>query len=90
MNSTGSLPAFFSVQDGYPAWCNERQYLIPAITGCITVFYYIVNSIIRSFTGIKAPVIGYRYFFEPAWIVGVRFGRGAGPMIREGYSKVIL
>ncbi|KAH7304696.1 putative cytochrome P450 [Stachybotrys elegans] len=38
-------------------------------------------------TTIKAPVVGYRSWFEPALLVGFRFVQGSKPMIREGYDN---
>lgn len=38
--------------------------------------------------GVKTPYVGYRSVFEPAWLVRLRFSRGARPMINEGYQKV--
>ncbi|KAF7513028.1 hypothetical protein GJ744_011294 [Endocarpon pusillum] len=35
----------------------------------------------------KAPYVGFRSVFEPAWLVRLRFARGAIPMINEGYEK---
>lgn len=31
-----------------------------------------------SGNGIKAPYVGYRSFFEPAWLVRLRFSKGPG------------
>ncbi|KAI0389232.1 cytochrome P450 monooxygenase [Xylariaceae sp. FL0594] len=48
---------------------------------------YVYNTISSLFFGVKAPYVGHRSFFEPAWLVGLRFVRGSGPMIKEGYRK---
>lgn len=40
--------------------------------------------------GIKAPYAGYRSIFEPAFLVRLRFSKGALPQINEGYRKVCL
>ncbi|KAM5449476.1 putative ent-kaurene monooxygenase [Microsporum audouinii] len=37
--------------------------------------------------GIKAPVVGYRSFFEPGWLLRLRFVRGSTSIIRGGYEK---
>ncbi|KAI0099189.1 cytochrome P450 [Nemania sp. FL0031] len=36
---------------------------------------------------VKAPYVGHRSYFEPAWLVGLRFVRGSGSMIKDGYRK---
>lgn len=38
--------------------------------------------------GVKAPYVGYRSIFEPAFLVRLRFSKGALPQITEGYQKV--
>ncbi|KAI1454028.1 cytochrome P450 monooxygenase [Annulohypoxylon moriforme] len=54
-------------------------------TGLVSLYVF---SILKStLFGVKAPYIGHRSYFEPAWVVGLRFVRGSGPMIKEGYQK---
>ncbi|KAK2594826.1 hypothetical protein QQS21_007454 [Conoideocrella luteorostrata] len=63
------------------------QYVLLAGTGCITILFYLLSAIVTYVTSFKAPVVGYRHFLEPAWLVGLRFGMQATPMIRDGYNK---
>lgn len=49
----------------------------------------LVRSILAlTSRGIKAPYVGYRSIFEPAFLVRLRFSKGALPQINEGYRKV--
>ncbi|MCJ1405110.1 hypothetical protein MMC11_008336 [Xylographa trunciseda] len=36
---------------------------------------------------VKAPVVGYRWFWEPAWLLRMRFITNSFSMIDEGYRK---
>ncbi|EXL39546.1 hypothetical protein FOCG_17858 [Fusarium oxysporum f. sp. radicis-lycopersici 26381] len=44
----------------------------------------VLNALIFD---IKAPKVGYRRFWEPRWLVGLRFARNSAPMVSEGYHK---
>ncbi|KAJ8125945.1 hypothetical protein O1611_g7693 [Lasiodiplodia mahajangana] len=47
-----------------------------------------IFSLLRAtFFEVRAPYVGHRSYFEPAWLVGLRFVRGSGPMIKDGYRK---
>lgn len=89
-NTTSAPLGSFSGRSDQQVWYNDRQYFLLASTGCIVFLGYLLNSVLAYVASVKAPIVGYRHFLEPGWIVGVRFGRQAGPMIREGYSKVRL
>lgn len=45
-----------------------------------------LNALI--FVGVKAPKVGRRSFWEPRWLIGLRFARDSAPMVLEGYNKV--
>ena len=60
-----------------------------SILGAI-ISIYIARVIQSHFGGIKAPVVGFRSAWEPAFFVRLRFSKGALPMISEGYQKVDL
>ncbi|KAG4429038.1 hypothetical protein IFR05_015481 [Cadophora sp. M221] len=50
--------------------------------------FLVVRSILAlTSRGIKAPYAGYRSMFEPAFLVRLRFSKGALPQIDEGYRK---
>ena len=65
-----------------------RQVILLLGTGLLVVAFYIVDAIRHAIFSVKAPVIGYKHFWEPGWVVGLRFAKGSGPMVREGYAKV--
>lgn len=88
LNTTGPSPAPLPGLNDQLAWYCPQQSFLLAATGFVAVLVYVLHSIIIFSSSVKAPVVGYRHIFEPGWVVGVRFGRQAGPMIREGYSKV--
>ncbi|KAI0409332.1 cytochrome P450 monooxygenase [Xylaria palmicola] len=55
------------------------------LVGIVSLYFI---SVIRSaFSNVKAPIVGYRQWFEPGWLVRLRFIRGSRPIIRGGYSK---
>ena len=38
--------------------------------------------------GPRAPVVGYRAFIEPTFLLRARFFQGAGQIVTDGYNKV--
>ena len=36
----------------------------------------------------RAPVVGYRAFIEPTFVLRARFFQGAGQIVTDGYNKV--
>ena len=69
-------------------WDNSRQIIFLLGIGLLLVAFYIVGVIRHTIFSVKAPVIGYKHFWEPGWVVGMRFAKASGPMVREGYAKV--
>lgn len=66
---------------------NDSQGRITVLA--VTLFALHVVNWLRIFIfDVKAPIVGYRSFLEPGWLVGLRFSRRSGPMVREGYHKV--
>jgi len=57
-------------------------------TGLLVGAIYIIDAIQQAIFSVKAPVVGYKHFWEPGWVVGMRFAKASGPMVREGYAKV--
>lgn len=57
-------------------------FIVPAI--CI----YLVYALRTNCTKLGLPVVGHRAFWEPKWLVRLRFIRGSRSMIKEGYEKV--
>jgi hypothetical protein len=69
-------------------WDNGRQIILLLGAGLLVVAFYVVNVIRHAIFSVKAPVVGYKHFWEPGWVVGMRFAKASGPMVREGYTKV--
>lgn len=89
LNTTIEKPVSFfkAVRTSHIDWDNGRQGIILG-TGILVVVYYVLDAIRAFIFEVKAPVVGYRSFWEPGWLVGLRFSRGSGPMLREGYQKI--
>ncbi len=49
---------------------------------------FVTSMVLPVFDGVKAPFVGYRSILEPAFLVRLRFAKGALPQITEGYRKV--
>ena len=52
-----------------------------------TLFYWMVSTR-RAHP--KGPMIGRRHFWEPAFVVGMRFARNSRGVLNEGYQRVRL
>ena len=64
-----------------------RSNLAVLILGVFTCYF--IASILKSLSvGVDAPVVGYRSFFEPTWLVRLRFVLGGRAMIQTGYERV--
>ncbi|KAF2129173.1 Ent-kaurene oxidase [Dothidotthia symphoricarpi CBS 119687] len=37
--------------------------------------------------GVRAPIVGHRSIFEPAWLVRLRFIRGSRSILQDGYNQ---
>nr|UOW59926.1 SonD [Paraconiothyrium archidendri] len=68
-------------------WDNGRQFLLLG-TGLLVAAFYIIDAARQAIFSVKAPVIGYKHWWEPGWVIGMRFAKASGPMVREGYTKV--
>ncbi|OJJ39637.1 hypothetical protein ASPWEDRAFT_49568 [Aspergillus wentii DTO 134E9] len=49
--------------------------------------WYLFTTLHASVTGVKAPFVGYRGFWEPTWLLRLRFIRGSRGILAEGYAK---
>ena len=49
---------------------------------------FIARNFVPAFDNIPARPVGFRSVFEPAFLVRLRFAKGALPQINEGYRKV--
>ncbi|EGD92135.2 hypothetical protein H112_00209 [Trichophyton rubrum D6] len=64
---------------------NGRQGFALFIVAILSL--HLFNVFKESLFGVKAPMVGYRSFFEPKWLLRLRFVRGSMSIIRGGYSK---
>lgn len=47
-----------------------------------------IRVLIPEGKGVEAEVVGYQHFWEPGWLLGLRFVRDSSDIIRDGYRKV--
>lgn len=66
----------------------DSKTVVLVVTGISLVVFYLLDAIRARLFEFKAPVVGYRSWLEPGWLVGLRFARASAPMLREGYQKV--
>jgi hypothetical protein len=52
------------------------------------IFLYLSYTSKTNHTKHGLPVVGHRTFWEPKWLVRLRFIRGSRSIIKEGYDKV--
>jgi len=65
----------------------SRSNLAVLILGIFTCYF--IACILGSLSfGVDAPIVGYRSFFEPTWLVRLRFVLGGRAMIQTGYERV--
>ncbi|GBF67140.1 ent-kaurene oxidase P450 [Trichophyton mentagrophytes] len=64
---------------------NSRQGFALFIVAILSL--HLLRTFKESLFGVKAPVVGYRSFIEPKWLLRLRFVRGSMSIIRGGYSK---
>ena len=94
MNST-TLDSFTSVQSFLNdnvlgnQWISGLDKLASikiAIAGIVS--FYFLASFFGSNIKVKAPWVGYRSFWEPTFVLRLRFVQGALPIVLDGYNKV--
>jgi hypothetical protein len=56
----------------------------------LSLFAYALVVLKEFVFGVKAPKVGRRSFWEPRWLIGLRFARNSAPMVLEGYQKVSI
>ena len=54
----------------------------------IATLLYVARAIQSQPDGVKAPCIGFRSVFEPAWLVRLRYSQQASSWVKDGYAKV--
>lgn len=85
MNTT-TWPQWFPFEPG------QFEQMEPSVIAAITLgmlFCLYLGRILNSFLfGVKAPFVGYRSFFEPTWLLRLRFVWSGPSIINEGYRLV--
>lgn len=84
-NATHNSPNHLLFQIGDIEWDSRRLTLV-VFTGLCAI--QIARFLYSVVFGIKATTVGYRSWFEPGWLVGLRFVTESGSMITDGYRKV--
>lgn len=85
-NATHNNPNhLLSFQMGDIEWDGRRLTLVVFTGLCAIQISRFLYSVIF---GVKATTVGYRSWFEPGWLVGLRFVTESGFMITDGYRKV--
>ncbi|KAI1213728.1 cytochrome P450 [Annulohypoxylon truncatum] len=64
---------------------DQQAVIFLLISGAFCI--YVLKVVASSVSTVKAPVVGYRSFAEPNWLVGLRFFRNSVVIINEGYGK---
>lgn len=62
--------------------------LVGLILGVYSLWYLVVPALKKQSTTSQPPIVGYRSFWEPTWLVRLRFIRGSRKIIGEGYEQV--
>ncbi|KAI1337314.1 cytochrome P450 [Xylariaceae sp. FL0016] len=65
-------------------WTNQPSVLHVTLG---VIFIYACKILFSGNDKIRAPVVGYRAWWEPGWLVGLRFFRNSVDMVNEGYQK---
>jgi hypothetical protein len=82
----------FKLDDNYLQNIMARESIVLGVTllvGAGVLLFYGFNLVLGERHGYKAPVVGRRYYFEPGWLLGLRFVHGSRSIIRDGYEKVM-
>lgn len=61
-----------------------------AVLAAATLLYIVRAAIQSQLGGVKAPCVGFRSAFEPAWLVRLRYSQQASSWVKDGYAKVSL
>ncbi|KPM42339.1 Ent-kaurene oxidase [Neonectria ditissima] len=77
----------------WPEWVpfepSQLEQIEPSVIGAITLgvlsFLYLGSIVNSLLFGVKAPFVGYRSFFEPTWLLRLRFVWSGPSIINEGY-----
>ena len=87
-NATNFLKAGSDHLQSLPAAVEPTKTNTYFLTFGVLLAIYLANGYIKSSKEFKAPFVGYRSFWEPRLVVGLRFATGALSQVTEGYQKV--
>jgi hypothetical protein len=86
MNETDASLRYGSDNFSLPSYLTDFSIIgiyLPAIFFAIAVY-----STFNNRQTIKAPYVGYRAWFEPTFLLRLRFVNGARSIITQGYQQV--
>jgi hypothetical protein len=67
----------------------ERSFelYVLGVTGILS-FLFLLKSILYRDEKLYFPIVGYRWFWEPTWLLRLRFLTNSFSMLKDGYNKV--
>ncbi|KAK2596416.1 hypothetical protein N8I77_013307 [Diaporthe amygdali] len=84
LTSAQNVSLLDAVNDSETHWNTNHRIAWLVGIGVLAYTFVVLNEFIF---GVKAPKVGRRSFWEPRWLVGLRFARNSAPMVLEGYHK---
>lgn len=87
LTSAQNVSLLDAVNDSETHWNTNHRIAWLVGIGVLAYTFVVLNEFIF---GVKAPKVGRRSFWEPRWLVGLRFARNSAPMVLEGYHKVSI
>jgi len=92
MNSSASVifEHAFDVATAQIAHSIEERSFELCILGAagISSFLFLLKSIFYRGEKLHFPIVGYRWFWEPTWLLRLRFLTNSFSILNDGYSKV--
>ena len=93
MNS--SVLAFPAFPTSLPSGASLNEVIVVEATRSYAVVFAAILATVPFFVSyqgkkdrLDAPIVGYRWFWEPAWLLRLRFITNSFSMLTEGYAKV--
>lgn len=87
LTSAKNVSSLDTVNDVEVHWHTDERVAWLVVVG---LFAYALVVLKEFVFGVKAPKVGRRSFWEPRWLIGLRFARNSAPMVLEGYHKVSI
>ena len=90
MNTTsGNLPWGGDGPEAGSLGLLESKNTIKLVIAAVTSMW-LLNSYLYNHKDIRAPIVGYRNFWEPTFVLRLRYIQGAWAITTDGYKKVLL